>query len=72
MRIYRHVHIGANMALGGLNDGLFSVVYQVVTELAVKKAPKAPIARGMAILTTKAMGLNFISVRESIGVILKK
>ena len=42
------VQTGANIQLGGLNDGLLIVVYQVLTDSMVNRLPKKPIDNGMA------------------------
>lgn len=39
------VHTGAKTQLGGLNEGLLSVTYQVFTEDCVAAAPMLPAAR---------------------------
>lgn len=60
MRMNRQVHTGAKTAFGGLKEGFARVTYQVFTELAVKNAPMEPMASGIKILRTKAIGLNLI------------
>lgn len=44
--MYKDVQTGANNQLGGLNDGLTSVVYHPRTDDAVKKPASEPIASG--------------------------
>lgn len=45
--MYKIVHTGANNQLGGLNQGLFKVLNQSLTEEAVNKPETAPTARGI-------------------------
>lgn len=43
------VQTGPKIQFGGLNAGLFIVVYQLLTELEVKKEPIKPISKGIVI-----------------------
>ena len=58
--MYKVVHTGPKIQSGGLKEGLLIVRYHVFTPCSVNHAPTAPIAIGMAILTIRANGLNFI------------
>ena len=49
--IKRIVHTGANNQFGGLKDGLFIVLYHVLTDLEVNTEPKKPITKGIIIET---------------------
>lgn len=62
IKMYRLVHTGANNQSGGLKDGLFRYVYQVLTDFAVARPAIAPMDRVKAILMINATGLNFIIV----------
>jgi len=42
IRIYKKVHTGPKTHEGGLKKGALSVLYQVLTESNVKKAPRRP------------------------------
>lgn len=42
ININKEIQIGEKTQLGGLNEGLFNVTYQVETELTVKNDPMIP------------------------------
>ena len=44
MKKYKTVQTGPKIQLGGLNDGLLRLTYQLFIEGVVTKAPKTPIA----------------------------
>ena len=55
--MYSNVHTGANIQLGGLNQGLFAEAYQPSTPEEVKNPDIAPTKSGIKIEIN-----NFISV----------
>jgi len=59
--MYNPVHTGANIQLGGLNEGLYIVVYQPFTDAEVNKEAMAPIASGIAI-DMISLTAGFISI----------
>lgn len=62
IRINKTVHTGPNIQLGGLNTGLFNVVYQVPTELEVAMLPNDPTTRQrMTDIITRVWSFFFMS-----------
>ena len=58
---YRIVQTGPKTPFGGLKEGLFSVVYHVLTDSKVKKPPNAPIDKGIIKHIINGRNDNFLT-----------
>ncbi len=62
IKMYNKVQTGANIQLGGLNEGLFNVKYQVSIELWVANPEKNPIPKHTA--TAITIFGNFFNISQ--------
>ena len=59
--MYRIVHTGANISLGGLKKGLLMVKYQSLTPSITNKLERLPMVKGIKIQRINFIGFTLLS-----------